>query len=82
MTLTLHLPPEIEAQLHAEASRSGKDPNSVVLDALREKLSQAAENGFSPSSQLSALRSWLANPPQGNPNADFSRDSIYGNRGE
>lgn len=83
MTLTLHLTPELEAQLHAEASRSGKDPSSLILEALEEKLAWPPEpERLTTSSQLAAFRDWVASMPESNIQADFSRESIYGNRGE
>lgn len=84
MNLTLHLTPETEAKLKVQAVRSGKSLETLVLEALEEGLAMVPEPGeaLSPSSRLAEFRAWLASMPGGNPSADFSRDTIYGNRGE
>ena len=84
MNLTLYLTPETEAKLKERASLTGKNPEVVAIEAIQEQLSVAAEPGemLSAKSRLAEFRDWLSSMPGGNPRADFSRDSIYGNRGE
>ncbi len=83
MNLTLHLTPETEARLKEQASLTGRSPEELALEALQEKLAVESQPGevLSPGSRLAEFRAWLASRPTGNPNADFSRESIYGNRG-
>lgn len=38
MSLTLHLPPDLERSLQEEARRAGVDPETFVLEALRSRL--------------------------------------------
>jgi hypothetical protein len=38
MTLTVELPPELEAQLRAEAARAGQDPDTFIRSTLQERL--------------------------------------------
>ena len=38
MTITIDLPPELEAQIRAEADRCGVDTGSYILGALKERL--------------------------------------------
>ncbi len=84
MNLTLHLTPETEAKLKLQAAHSGKSLETLALEALQEGLAVVPEPGeaLSSSSRLAEFRAWLASMPGGNPNADFSRETIYGNRGE
>jgi hypothetical protein len=83
MNLIIHLPAETEAILLQQARATGKEVETLALEALSEKLCSD-----SPSPML-ALAEWHArldamieSMPHGNPDADFSRDSIYGGRGE
>lgn len=50
MNLLLHLSPELEAKLKEQAAKLGMPPETVALDALKEKLTLGSELG-------SALRS-------------------------
>lgn len=45
MTLTIDLPPELEARLRAEAERHGMDARLYVLRAVQERLGSAAAGG-------------------------------------
>jgi hypothetical protein len=84
MNLTLRLTPETEARLKERASLTGTSLEELVLQALQEKLAAEVEceETPSPGSRLEEFRAWLASKPAGNPHADLSRESIYGNRGE
>ena len=44
MTLTIDLPPDLEARLHEEARRHGIDAGLYVLRAVQERLGAAAPN--------------------------------------
>ena len=84
MNLTLHLKPETEAKLRDEATRTGKDPEKLALEAIEEKLATQPEAGelLSTESRLSRFRALIASMPDGNPNADLSRDAAYSDRGQ
>lgn len=83
MNLTLHLSPETSAKLKEQASLTGKSPEELAVAALQEMLAIGAESmAASSTAQLAALRAWLESMPGGSPEADLSRESIYGNRGE
>lgn len=45
MTLTLSFPPDIESRLRVWAAASGKDIESIVLQAVEEKPGAGASNG-------------------------------------
>jgi hypothetical protein len=81
MNLILHLPAETEAKLLERARVSGKDVEALALEALSEKLADDDRSSMLPRDAWHArLDAMLASMPHGNPNADFSRDSIYGER--
>jgi predicted transcriptional regulator len=84
MNLTLHLTPATEAKLREQASLAGRSPEELALEALQDRLAVESEpcEVQSPGSRLAEFRAWLASRPVGNPDADFSRESIYGDRGE
>jgi predicted transcriptional regulator len=91
MTLTISLPPEMEAKLRDRAAATGKDFSTLVREAVEEKL---AVNGGGSTSQEKPYDLWLAEfsawmqavtdrgkvyPPGFV--VDDSRESIYGDRG-
>lgn len=41
MTVTIDLPPELENNLHQQATRSGQDVKTFVLQAVQEKIARA-----------------------------------------
>ena len=83
MTLTLDLSPETEAMLLARARTTGKDAEALALEALREKLADDEASPMLPRDQWHArLNAMIASMPDGNPDADFSRESIYNGGGE
>lgn len=86
MTLTLHLTPEIENRLRHWANQAGKNPETIALEALNEKLAEAdsqpshtAGNDAEWKAKLSAC---IALHPTVTHPLDDSRESIYAGRGE
>lgn len=67
MTLTLELPPEVEAALAEDARRKGTTPEKVALDGLRQKYvtqtatPTAAERPISP--MVALFAQWAAEDP-------------------
>jgi hypothetical protein len=85
MNLTLHLPPQTEARLKEQATRMGKSPEELALEALQERLAidSQAEASSSPASRLAEFQAWLAAHPASSTQVlDDSRESIYRGRGE
>jgi hypothetical protein len=83
MNLLLHLPPETEALLMEQARATGRDVESLALEALREKLGADQTSPLLPRDVWKKeFREFLATSPDGNPDADFGRDGIYDGRGE
>jgi hypothetical protein len=83
MNLTLHLTADTEALLVAQVRVTGKDAETLALDALREKLAVDEGSTMLPRDQWNArFNAMIAAMPEGNPAADFSRESIYNGRGE
>ena len=83
MTLLLLLPPDTEAKLLERAREVGKDVEAFTLEALREKLASDEPSPMLPLDEWHAqFSSLLASMPHGNPDADFSRESIYDGKGE
>lgn len=85
MTLTLNLTPETEAWLKEEADRTGKSPEELALEALKEKVAYEAESAavLPASSWLTEFHSWLAAHPASTAAVlDDSRETIYEGRGE
>ena len=83
MNLLLHVPPDTEARLMERARATGKDAEALTLEALREKLSIDEASPMLPLDEWHArFDALMASIPPGNPNADFSRESIYDGRGE
>ena len=81
MTLTLQLTPETESRLREWASVTGKNPETVALEALREKLSD--ENVLlSQAASAAEFQTWfVAHPGSCTSALDDSRESIYEGRG-
>ena len=83
MNLLLHLPPDTETKLLERTRTTGKDAEALTLEALREKLSNDDVPAMLPLDEWHArFDALIASMPQGNPNADLSRESIYNGRGE
>jgi hypothetical protein len=83
MNLTLHLTPDVEAKLRERASTLGRPLEELALEALKEKLVSQPEAGelLSKDSRLAKFRELIALMPDGDPDADFSREAAYGDRG-
>jgi len=83
MNLVLQLSPIIEAKLREQARREGRQPEAIALEAIEERLDIPAESQpVAPEDWARRVRAVAASLPHGNPNADFSRESIYEGRGE
>ena len=87
MTLTLELPPAVEAQLRRRAAAEGKDVPALVLEAVTEKLAAEIDpSSLTPDERLAGLRAWVdlarkhsAHLPPGHV-LDDDRESIYRER--
>jgi hypothetical protein len=85
MTLKLQLPPDVEAKLRERAAQLGQRPETLVLEALQEKLSSALEpeESLSPSLRMAEFGEWFASHAASKAAApDDCRESIYNGRGE
>jgi hypothetical protein len=86
MTLTLHLTPETENRLRQWASQAGKNPETVALEALNEKLaeadSQPSHTVGNDAEWTEKLHACIALHPTATNPLDDSRESIYAGRGE
>lgn len=84
MNLILQIPPELEAKLSEQAKAEGKPLEVVVIEALKDTLLSENDSGpvLSSEYRLAKFRELLASMPDGSPDADLSRESAYGNRGE
>ena len=82
MNLTLHLPPDIEAKLRAQAEATGKAPEDIAVAALQEELSatDAAPPTLPLEQWLRDFDAWVADHQSRNPRVDDSRESIYPDR--
>jgi hypothetical protein len=85
MTLTLSFPPETEAKLRQRAAAADKDVETLVREAVDEKL--AAEGPVGPEGktgeELAAeFLAWVESHPPVTHFVDDSRESIYAGRGE
>ncbi len=82
MNLMLHLSPEIEAKLLARACATGKDIESLALEALHDKLAvEEAGPALSRDAWKLQFREFLATSFDGDPAADLSRSANYDDRG-
>ena len=92
MNLILHLPPETEAKLNAQAAAVGKAPEEFALITLEEGLAArsrppvvdapASPNPVSPQQWIADFRKWAEGHRRLEHEADDSRESIYFGRGE
>jgi hypothetical protein len=85
VTLTLHIPTELESKLHQHAKAEGKPPELLALEALQDKLATASDNSSAVLSRSLWKREFealLATMPDGSVEADLSRASVYEGRGE
>lgn len=86
MTLELHIPAEVEAELRRQAEARGEDLASFVLNAVQERLASAAETPGNRVLEDEAwereFAAWLAGHKPAGHFVDDSRESIYGGRDE
>lgn len=85
MTLKLQLSPDLEAKLRQRAALLGRTPETLVAEAVEEKLTAACEihDLASPSQRLGEFREWFESHPASKAGVlDDSRESIYDGRGE
>ena len=84
MTLTLSFPPEVEARLRERAASAGKDVESIVREAVEEKLAATPTQPQRRTHEqwIAELRAWAASHKPVNHFVDDSRESIYAGRGE
>jgi hypothetical protein len=85
MTLTLSFPPELEAKLRQRAAAEGKDPETLVREAVEQKLGAeqpvpADAKGFD--EWQAEFNAWVASHQPIGHEVDDSRESIYRGRGE
>jgi hypothetical protein len=83
MTVTITLPPDIEADLLAQARAHGLDLPQWVEHVLREQVPAREGAGLSPAQRADAWRESVRGLPHTPPLSDdaISRESIYGDRG-
>jgi hypothetical protein len=82
MNITLHLTAETEARLQAEAASTGKRPEELVLEALRDKFSTEPSSTATLTTEewLRQFDAWVGGLESRNPHFDDSRESIYPDR--
>jgi len=83
MSVTIQLPPDIEADLAAQARAQGLDLPQYVERVLREQVQPRAGAALSPAERAEAWRQSTRGLPHTPPLSDeaISRESIYGDRG-
>jgi hypothetical protein len=81
MTVTIQLPPDIEATLVAQAQAQGLDLARYVEQLLREQVLPRPGAALSPAERAEAWRQSTRGLPHTPPLSDdaISRESIYGN---
>jgi hypothetical protein len=83
MTITIELPPEIEAGLLAQAKAEGLPLPQYVQRLLREQFPAGETALMTPAERAAAWRESVAGLPHTPPLSDraINRESIYGDRG-
>ncbi|MGH7072075.1 MAG: hypothetical protein ACREFO_18980 [Acetobacteraceae bacterium] len=83
MSVKVELPPEIEANLAAQASAQGIPLPEYLRHLLEERASVSAGNPLSPEERATAWRQSVRDLPDTRPLSDaaISRESIYTARG-
>lgn len=85
MTLTLSLPPHLEARLRERAAASGKDVEGFVREAVEEKLLASEPTGPEGKTReqwAAEFKAWVESHKPVTHFVDDSRESIYAGRGE
>ncbi|MGB6691417.1 MAG: hypothetical protein WBE76_26580 [Terracidiphilus sp.] len=82
MTLTIHIPPEIEAGLISQARAQGLEVPQYVELVLRDQVQFGTKVGLSPAEREREWRESIKSLPQTPPLSDeaISRESIYSDR--
>jgi hypothetical protein len=83
MTVTIHLPSDIEADLVAQARDHGLELPQYLEALLRGQVSPRADSVLSPAERAAAWRESTRDLPHTPPLSDdaISRESIYGDDG-
>jgi hypothetical protein len=83
MTVTIELPPEIQAEVMALADAQGLPLAEYVQHLLREQVPVRPGAAVSPSERAALWRASVKGLPHTSPLSDeaISRESIYGDRG-
>ena len=83
MTVTIELPPELEASLVAQAQAQGLPLSQYLQHLLREQIPAHGCVAGSPAERAAAWRESVKGLPPTPPLSDqaISRESIYGDRG-
>ena len=80
MTVTLHLKPEVEAGLLAQAQASGLTLEEYLLSMIQGTvIERATETPLSPEQRAAAFETWSAGHRLSEPLSDYavSRESMY-----
>ena len=82
MTVTLHLKPEVEAGLLAQAQASGMTVEEYLLSMVEGAVLSATQKAASPEERAAAFEAWSAGHRATPPLSDYavSRESIYEGR--
>ena len=83
MTVTIEVPPEIEAGLLEQAAAQGLPLSQYLERLLREKIPARSGLAATPAERVAAWRDSVIGLPDTPPLSDeaISRESIYGDRG-
>jgi len=79
MTVTLHLAPEIEAELVAQAHASGMTVEKYLLSLIESSVLGPSPPGLTAEDRAAAFEAWSARHRQTTPLSDYavSREGIY-----
>jgi hypothetical protein len=82
MTVTIEVPPDIEADLVAQASARGLALPQYVEHLLRDQVAAGASASLTPAQRAAAWRESVKGLPHTPPLSDeaISRESLYGDR--
>lgn len=84
MTVTLELPPNVEARAIAEAQARGVSVETVLTEAIADRFEVSGEGAdYSPEQRAQALREWAKSHRPTPPLSDaaISREALYGECG-
>ena len=82
MTVTLHLKPEIQAGLLAQAQATGKTLEQYLLSVVEGAVTPATGKGLTPEQRAAAFEAWSAGHRPTPPLSDYavSREAMYEGR--